>query len=74
MRYNARSYGNHDLIQRYCRHIDDNVVVVRDGGDDGCGDEYFECLTKRCGGHTACRHNREMYTAEMRIPEDGAAE
>jgi len=71
MRYNARSYGNHDLIQRYCRHIDDNVVVVR---DDGCEDDYFECLTKRCGGHTACRHNRSCQDAEMRIPEDRSAE
>jgi len=66
MRYNARSYRNHDLIQRYCRYIDDNTVVIR---DDGTHDSDFECLTpQRCGGRVSCPHNRMHCGAEMRIP------
>jgi len=66
MRYNTRSYRNHDLIQRYCRYIDDNAVLIR---DDDESYEDFECLTpQRCRGRVNCPHNRMNCGAEMRIP------
>lgn len=69
MKYNARSYRNHDLIQRYCRYIDDNTVVIRDDREDSDGSD-FECLTpQRCGGRVGCPHNRMHIGAEMRIPD-----
>ena len=67
MRYNTRSYRNHDLIQRYCRYIDDNAVVIR---DDGTHDSDFECLTpQRCGGKRECSRMKRIITAESLISE-----
>jgi len=54
----TRSYRNHNMVQRYCRHIDANVVVMRD--DDLEPDEY-ECLTPQmCGRNTSCRRLRKV--------------
>ena len=53
MNYAMRPYGNHDIVQRYCRHIDDNVVVQM---GDGRKPDSYRCLTPyRCGGRENCR-------------------
>jgi len=67
MPQNSRSYRNHNMVQRYCRHIDDNVVVMR---DDEMPPEEYECLTpQRCGGKRECSRMKRIITAESLISE-----
>ncbi len=67
MKQNTRSYRNHDMMQLYCRQIDDNVVVMRDAGES-CG--RYECLTKRCKSPNYCRASYLCGgEKESRIPE-----
>ena len=57
MRYNTRSYRNHDLIQRYCRYIDDNTVGLYDDPDDSKDFVWFY-IEGRMVDYTIDTHTR----------------
>ena len=40
-----RKQRNHEIIERYCSHVDDNVIMIRKRGDS---DKYVCLSSQRC--------------------------